>query len=272
MTKLILTLILLITNFIQIAIASDFETNVLMDKTYVHDNSYCRMKSDVVEFEVRSFDKYTQPDDSEYGEHIFALHNEKRFLLPLNADNLSRFKIFKGDNSFCSKAFSLQTGPDTLAVFFLKDNRPLGNLLTVLFFNYKTNTSSILKTDFVTNRGIIRDGKFKFPSLLPHREVQMGKVKIDNLTYIFRDAEIINWVNFDGTQFQNDHDLTYEKFDWNKYFTKSEFEVASAWDSKTNQYNQKRYLIAINHLMKRRCIAFTGKPASEILAHEWKCR
>lgn len=272
MTKLMTIIILAITALIQFCYASAFETSILMDKTYVHDNSYCRIKNHVVEFEVRSFDKYTQPDDSEYGEHIFAIHGEKRFLLPLNADNLNRFKIFKGNNTFCSKALSLQTGPDSLAVFFLKDNRPLGNHLSVLFFDYKTNTSKVLNTDFITNRGVIQDGKLKFPSLLPYREAKMGKVKIDNLSYIYRDSELVQWIGFDGTQFQNDHDLTFEKFEWNKYFSKSEFEAVSAWDSKTNQYNQKRYIVAINHLMKRRCIAFSAKAAADISPQEWKCR
>lgn len=264
--------LILISLYSVFAQASDFETRALMEKTYAHDNSYCRVGQNVVEFEIRSFEKYTQPDDADYGEHIFALHNKKRMLLPLNSDNLSRFKLLKGENPNCSKVLSLKLDQDVLAVFFLKDNRPLGNLFTVLFYDLKNKSSKVLTTDFVTSRGFLHEGKLKFPSLQKNPEAHMGKIVLNGTTYIYRDSELVNWISFDGKTFQTDGDLTFEKFEWKNIFSKEEFERAAGLDSKTGEYQQKRYIMAVNHLLKRRCLVFSNLPASQIAATEWKCR
>lgn len=255
------------------SLAEDFQTRILIDKTFVHDNSYCRLNNKSVEIEIRSFDKYTEPGDSEYGEHVFALQAGKKRLLPLNKDNVGRYKLFKGRSDYCSKSLALPVNDDVLAIFFLRDNRPLGDLLSVLFYNLKTFEIKLIETVYSTDRATIQQGKFKFPLLHKKKESPLGKVTINEIEFIFQERSIRPWLVLNGETFQIDNVQSYEKSELQKHFqTQNDFEKNFAWDQKTKEYLLNKYYYAINHKEKVECLAVPYDKKMDLSSHKWRCQ
>lgn len=274
MKKLMLNLIpLLVLMLASSVMAGDFQTRALIDKTYVRDNSYCRLNNKTIELEVRSFDKYTEVGDSEYGEHIFALQSGKPILLPLNHDNLGSYRLFKGKSDYCSKSLAISAGEDVLALFFLKDNRPLGDTLSVLFYNVKTTKAQLLETAYSTESGIIDHGKLKFQLLQKNIAPQLGKIKIEGSDFIFHEKSIRPWLVLEGRVFVTDNFLTYERSEIKKHFiNQNEFERNFGWNPKSKKFLLRPYYYAINHQLKVECLAVPYKKKMDLSTHKWKCR
>lgn len=253
--------------------AIDFQTRTLMDKTYVHDNTYCRYHGKNFEIEVRSFDKYTEQGDSEYGEHIFLLQQGKQQLLPINQDGMGSYRLLKGTNQYCTKSLALSPNAQTLSIFFLKDNRPFGDQLYVLSYNVHTAETTLLPTTYAIGRAEIVAGKLKFQSLEKRLDSHIGRIVIDNSEFIYQEKLHHTWKTFDGNSFEVDNTLTYEKSEIKNHFAhQNDFERNFGWDAKNKNYVLKKYYYAINHHSKKECIAVPYKKKRNLTHHKWRCR
>lgn len=268
--KLVPLLILLLSGAVM---AEDFQMRTLIDKTFVHDNSYCRLNNKTIEIEVRSFDKYTEAGDAEYGEHIFALGSGRPILLPLNHDNLGSYRLFKGKSDHCSKSLAISTAENVLTLFFLKDNRPLGDTLSVLFYNVKTASAELLETTYSTETGIIDQGKLKFQHLQKNIAPQLGKINIKGSDFIYHEKSIRPWLVMEGKDFVTDNFLTYERSEIKRHFkNQNEFERNFGWNPKSKKFLLQQYYYAINHRLKVECLAVPYKKKMDLKTHKWKCR
>ena len=236
----------------------------LLEKTFSHDNSYCTHFGKRIEFEVRSLEKYTLPDDSEYGEHVFAKIGPKHYLMPVNQDNLGSYKLFKGHSDHCTKSLALPLNDQVMAIFFLKDNRPMVDTLSILYVDFKSMNAKFRDTEFTTSTGLVSEGKLSFPHS-PHKAaLRMGKTQIKNKVYIYQEKELITWYKYDGKTFESDTKKTYDAFDLKHLFGTQEQYLIS-------MKNISSYFIAVNHQTRDRCIALPILDSSKPEDFVWKC-
>ena len=255
-----------------VAFAESSRTQLLYEKTYAHANSYCRHNGKTLEFEIRSFDKYTELGDSEYGGSVFALDQGRPQLLPLNSNQLSRYRFFQGGSQHCSKSLSLPLNQDELAIFFLRDSRPLGDTLSVLIYNFKTSQAVLRETDFRVGGGFISEGQLKFQLTQYDLNSVLGKMLIDGKKFIYQEKALLPWMTFDGTSFNVDNFYTFERSPIKRHFSNQhEFERHFGWDAKTRRYKLQKYLIGIGQEERRECIAVPYRKKHDVSQHRWKC-
>lgn len=234
------------------------------DKTYTHDNTFCSIDGKRIEIEVKSLYQYTAPDEAEYGEDLFVISQGKKHQLKFNSDNIGRYRLFKGDNNYCTKAMSIRLNDSQLVVFFLRDNRPFNDQL--LYAVYDFNMGAIVKTSetiFLSENAQVRNNRLVFLSKPEVIEKDSGVVKIEGKDYYFSEKAFLPWVSFNGMEFSLDMERSFEQFEGKKFFKdlKSFVEFSTLNQLKLNQFTT--YKIAVNHDLKRTCISFDE--------NVWKC-
>ncbi len=257
----------------QWAEAYDFQTRLLIDKTYVRDNSYCQLDHKRFEIEIRSFDKYTEVNDSEYGEYTFVMQSGKQILLPINQDNLGKYRLFKGKTEHCTKSLAVAIGKDVLALLFLKDNRPLGDTLSVVLYNVLTHNTELIETNYRPLHGVSFKNKIKFQTDSETATPNFGKIILNGKSYIYQEKYIRPWMSYDGHDFEVDPYLSFEKSSIKNHFqNRLEFERHFGWNANSRKYVLERYLYAVNHELKEECLAIPFKPKKNLTQHQWKCK
>lgn len=261
-SSLFLCIILFLLAIPAYGLRSDSET--LLDKTFSHDNSYCTHFGKKVEFEVRSLEKYTLPGDSEYGEYVFAKSDNKKYLMPVNKDNLGSYRLFKGHSPHCTKSLALPLNDQVLAVFFLKDNRPMVDTLSILYVDFKTMNAKFRDTEYTTSEGSVANGEFSFPHTRYRPSLRMGKTQIKNNEYIYQEKDFITWYLYDGKNFKKDSKKSFEVFE-----LKHLFGTLSQYEADTE--NISSYFMAVNHQKQVRCMALPRLNSSKVENLDWKC-
>jgi len=253
--------------------AYDFQTRLLIDKTYVHDNSYCHLNQKRIEIEIRSFDKYTEMNDSEYGEYTFIMHSGKQILLPLNQNNLGKYRLFKGKSAHCTKSLAISMDKDVLALFFLKDNRPLGDTLSIVLYNVNNQETKLIETSHRPLHGFEADNKIKFQLRPILRTPLFGKLVLNGKNYIYQEKYIKPWMTFNGQEFEVDTELSFERAEIKGHFSnRIDFERHFAWNHNQRAYQLDKYLYAVNHELKEECLAFPFEAKKDLTQHKWECK
>ena len=257
----------------QMAEAYDFQTRLLIDKTYVHDNSYCQLNQKRFEVEIRSFDKYTEMNDSEYGEYTFIMHSGKKILLPLNHNNLGKYRLFKGENSLCTKSLAISIDKNVLALFFLRDNRPLGDTLSIVLYNVKNQETKLIETSHRPLHGFEAGNIIKFQLKPELRTPLFGKLILKGKKYIYQEKYIKPWMTFNGQVFEVDTQLSFERAEIKGRFrNQTEFERQFGWNHNLRAYQLDKYLYAVNHELKEECLAFPFEAKKDLTQHKWECK
>jgi hypothetical protein len=227
------------------------------DQTYTHDNTYCHYAKTSIEIEVRSREKYTEPQDGEFGEYVYLLAGEKKKLLAMNDHNIGRYRLLKGKNNVCSKALSIPLNQQEIAIFMARENKPLADTLTILYFNTRTGSSEVINTEIKTSKAIVENGKVYFKKAGDQCNQTTGYTNIDGNRFTYTKKDFEPWMIFDGKSFIVDKDKTFDTYEGKKYY-------ASSQDFFQNQNGSLIIKEAINPGLKTKCISFTEIDG-------WKC-
>lgn len=220
-------------------------------QSYSHDNTYCRLGKQRIEIEVRSSEKYTSPEEAEYGEFLLIKNQDKVQKVVLGSHRIGRYRLLKGESANCSKALSLPMNEEQLAIFFLKDNKPFKDNLTILKYNFTTREFSSIETQYLTDKARIQDKKLVFESAAEDIEKRSGLVTIQNKKHNYIEKSIEPWMSYNGRYFRLDEAVTYMEFEWKHLFpdTKSFFQYMK---------RKKKFIIARNFEAKSTCISYEG--------------
>lgn len=264
--KSFLILFLLIFFAATSSFASEFATRNLKEKTYVRDNSYCRLGNQKIEIEIRGYDQYTTPQDASYGEKTFGVLDKKYILLPLGKDNIGRYRLLKGKDQHCSKSLSIKKEDNTLSLFFLKDNRPFPDLLSVLHYDFRDSSSKAEETRFPVKGAIVKDGMLLFSSWNGNIKSEMKKVTIKEKEFSASSRELLVWISYDGKSFKIDPEKTYQDFELKTFFKdQNDFNSFFQWDAIKAVFNQELFIVAVNVKRKEKCISM------KFLDKNWRC-
>lgn len=226
----------------------------LFDKTYSRDNSYCRVNSSRFEIKIKGHSRYTEAGDAEYGENIFILSGGNKLLIQ---KDIGRYRLVKGENSYCSKVLSISTAPHELAIFLKKDNRPLGNTLSILYYNYQTQDHEIVDTNHLLSDALIHQNRLQFKLKSDSCQTFSGPVMIGENQYFYTQKDFEPWIVFDGKNFTVNKQATYQSYKGSLFF-KSESDFFKA-RGRSNQI-----FTAVNHQLNKECVRFTNES-------EWIC-
>lgn len=247
------------------ASALDFGSRVLLDKTYVRDNSYCRLENKRFEIEVRSFERYTSYDEAEYGEHAFIIQNDKYRLLPLNEKLIGRYKFLKGEDKNCTKSLSLKIGKSGLVVFFQKDNRPFLDTLSMVYYDDVTGQIDIKETHLPIQKAWMKDNLLHVYSHESLSNPELGKAQIRGKEFIYNEKPLGSIYIFDGKTISVDSKKSYESFPYKKSVkTIEEFEKLFKWNSTRNVFDVKKFYYAVHMNTRQECIRAEG-------SSDWNC-
>lgn len=267
MSKKLFYLILLLSST---AWSQDFNTRILIDKTFARENTFCRTDDNRFEIEIRSFHQYTESKNDDYGESAFIVQKNKRSLLPINSLNLYRYRFLKGENSICNRAFSVTLANHRLGILFLRDNRPFKDKLSVLIYDQNSKkVVQVLDTEYSTDTATRLDSGFAFPHKKEELEIKMDHVDIEGTVYLYQERLLHYWIKFQDSQFEVDPELTFKHFKFRMFFQDSNhFLRESKWNAHKKEFDQGSFYIAVNHLKKKRCISFN----KELFPESWYCK
>lgn len=262
-TSLLLHSILLV--FALNAHAMDFGSRVLLDKTYVRDNSYCRIAPKRYELEIRSFDQYTSFDEAEYGEHAFVIYNNNYKLLPLNEKMIGRYRFLKGKDKNCTKNLSLNIGKSGLIVFFLKDSRPFLDTLSMVHYDDVTKQIDVKETTLPVENAWVKNNVLHIYSYETLTNPDMGKIKINGQEHIYNQKPFGAIWTFDGKTFRVDDTETFNHFPFKSIIkTKEEFKRIFKWDSGKGNFTVKSFIYAVHMQARKECLKAEN-------SEEWVC-
>jgi hypothetical protein len=231
----------------------------LAEKTYTRDNTFCHMGKKRIEIQIRSFNKFTEPKEKGYGENFFYVPLKKEKLLELNKDQLNSYRFFKGIDSLCSKSLGFLIKPHTLAILFLKENRPDEDKLTLQLFDIKSALpGKIIETDYMVDAAEAYEDGFIFRTLQLRSGTTLGKLKIAGQDFIYQDRQFSYWMKYGPSGFEMKPGISFEKFQWKAYFKEEkDFLEATGWDESEKKFKNHYLYIAINHALKKECILLT---------------
>lgn len=228
----------------------------IYEKTFTHDNSYCRFDGRTIEFEVRSYDQYTSMEDSEYGEFVVHKTMKGYTLLNMNNQGIGRYRLLKGTNAYCSKSLGIQVNNKEFSIFFAKENRPFGDTLTVLTFNLKSNAYKVMNTDIRVRNEQISDDSLLFQAGADPSLQETGKTLILNETFHYTKKGIEPFTRFDGKEFTVDRKRTFEFYGGETFFKNEE--------AFFNQKHQHQIIYFATNLERtKKCLSFDGQ--------NWQC-
>ena len=233
------------------------DVNLNYDKTYTHDNTFCSVDGKRIEIEVKSLYQYTAPDEAEYGEELFILANGQKSDLKYNQDNIGRYRLFRGENEYCTKAQAIRLSQSELAIFMLRDNRPFNDQLLYVVYDFRKNAVvRTSETSFLSERGILKDNKFYFQSVPEVTELQSGIVIINGQKHNFIEKTFTPWIVFNGTKFTIDMQKSFEEFEWKNLFKNQKSFTEFSTINQFQVNHSITYKVAVNHQTKKSCISF----------------
>lgn len=247
-------------------LANDPDARTLREKTYVRDNTFCHLGEKKVEIEIRGFDQYTDRQDARYGNKVFSVRDKVYRLLPLAKDNIGRYRLLLGEDPHCSKSLALKRNAQELTVFFLKDNRPFPDLLTLLHYDF-SGSARAEETEYPVKEALVEGGKLFFSSVSDKSVPDLKKVSIKGREYTVTFQELPVWYVYDGKSFRVDQLKTYQRFEQPHFFpTKEDFEAFFQWDTDAGMYRMHGLVAAVNVVLKEKCLA------RNITDKDWRCR
>lgn len=251
--------------------SEDFNTRILIDKTFTRENTICRIEDNRIEIEVRSFHQYSESKNDNYGESAFLVNQNKRSLLPINSLNLYRYRFMKGESEYCNRAFAVKLSTYHYGILFLRDNRPFKDKLSVLIYDQKSKEAlQVLDTEYSTDTAIKLSSGFAFPYKKEDLEIKMNHIQIDGTVYLYQERQFHYWIKFQDNKFEIDPEITRENFKFQKYFKDQEqFLKEAGWNTQKKEFEQASFFIAVNHSKKKSCITFQ-KDLSR--PENWLCR
>jgi hypothetical protein len=224
--------------------------------TFAHDNTYCHYNKVDLKIEIRSRDKYTDPQDASFGETLYLVNGDQKTALNMNDNNIGRYRLLPGGSAECSKALSLPLNKDELVVFMVRNNAPFPETLTVLYFNTLTGSSEVINTNHRISDASLAGGKLSFKMAADAYKQTSGFTEIQGERFYTSQKDYEPWMTFDGKNFEIDKQKTYEQIGKKFHIT-----AASFFDQ---QNNSKIIRLAINQKTKTQCLSFSAIDG-------WKC-
>jgi hypothetical protein len=245
------------------------------EKTYPRDNTFCSYKSNRIELLIRGSGKYTESKDRGYGEFIFIRKNPKNTkLLDLNSLRGDTYRFFLGTSPLCSKSHGYQIDSSTMAVLFLKENRPFKDKLVIQLFDINSlMPTNVIETNYPVERALkIKDG-FVFKSIAENHNPDIGKVKIEGHDYIFQEKGFPLWINYTAQGFEISLEKTFTKSPWKKAFKDiDDFISLSGWNSAEKKFMNTIVYEAVNHKIKKKCLLVIGAKQKLVGTETWRCQ
>ncbi len=262
--------------FTHLALAESPDVRNLTETTFYRDNTHCRLKNKRVEIQVRAHSSLTETKEQNYGEFIFYYPEEdKPEVLPLGADKMHTYRLFKGENSACSKSLGYFVGKDQLAVLFLKENSPFPDKLTIQYFDVNTSRPiKILETEYSVDKTEMIPEGFAFRVLEDRQGLEMGKVTISSHLFTYQDRDFDVWMTHTPKGIQYSGTLSYQKSAWKNFFKdENDFLIATGWDAKEKKFSKVHLYLAVNHQLKNQCI-YLAKEKTKFKDNGpgWRCR
>lgn len=258
------------------AAATASDSRDIVEKTFTRDNTFCKFGENKVQFQIRSYNKFTEMKEKAYGEFVFFYpEEEKAELLPLNKDGMHTFRIFHGKSDLCSKSHGYLIGKDKIAVLFLMENRPFKDKLSFQLINRAGNQAiDSIHTNYIVDDATIYSDGFIFKNHSEKLDLDMGTFKKDGLDYTYQDREFISWVSYTSKGFQVHPLISYQKSHWKTYYqNEKDYMENVGWDETTKQFKNQHIYFAVNHKQKKECVLHAPtkvKPTGTELG--WRCR
>ncbi len=248
---------------------------LLVEKTYPRDNTFCRFKNKLIEIEIRGDSRETEKRDAGYGQYVFQKDDAQFSLLPINKDKFGRYRFYKGKSQTCSKSLAVELDSKTIAILFLKDNRPFKEKLVVQLYDIQMAIpKEVIETDYLSDQLEIISGGFQFRSASDRVDRKFGKVKIADHEYIFQDEDMSPIVKYSAKGFEILPDETFEKSPWRSFFKdKNDFFMFTGWKPEEKKFINFFVYTAVNHDLKRACVLFSSTSQSTLTGSEfWRCK
>lgn len=230
------------------------------ETTYTRDNTYCQLGKKKIEIQIRSETFLTEPAEKNYGEFIFIYPEQTGKLLPINKDKLSNYRLFRGQNSLCSKSYGYALDNDKVAVLFLKENRPFKDKLSFQVINNKTlKGEEVVDTEYTADITKVSLNGFLFRTHEPRNALVMGKIKINGVEHTFQDRDFSYWVKYSLSGFEVSGPESFQNFEWKHYFKdEKDFYEISGWDEQVKKFKNAILYVAVNHKLKKKCILLSA--------------
>ena len=269
------SLIFLIFLSLQGHAESSRDTALLIEKTYPRDNTFCRFKNKLIEIEIRGDSRETETRDAGYGQYAFQKDDDQFSSLPINQNKFGRYRFFKGKSQACTKSLAVELDTQTMAILFLKDNRPFKEKLVIQLYDMQMATpKEVIETDYLADQLEIINGGFQFKSMSDRIDRKFGKVKIADHDYIFQDEDMSPTMKYTSKGFEILPEETFEKSPWKSFFKdKNDFFMFSGWNAEDKRFINSFVYTAVNHNLKRSCVLFSSTSQSTLTGNEfWRCK
>jgi hypothetical protein len=245
------------------------------EKTYPRDNTFCSYKNQRIELLIRGSNKFIESKDRGYGEFIFVRRaGKKPKLLELNNLRGDTFRFFLGTSPHCSKSHGYQMDPTTMAVLFLKENKPFTDKLVIQLFDLITLTpKNNIETNYPVDRALkITDG-FVFRTVPEMFNPDMGKVKINGEEYIYQEKSFPLWINYTTAGFETSLEKTFSKSPWPKTFKDiDDFIAMTGWNASEKKFSKTVVYQAVNHKIKKTCLLIIEAKQKLAGTETWRCQ
>lgn len=257
------------------AAVSGTESANLYEQSYPRDNAFCMLNKKRIEIQIRGMNKFTEPAERGYGEYIFfRLDRNKPKLMELNKLRSDSFRFFSGISPVCSKNHGYKVDPTTVALLFLKENRPFKDKLVIQLFDTETlRPKETLETEYMSDKAKKMPDGFAFSTFRELHNPEIGKVTIDGNSYIYQEKDFAVWVRYSKTGFEQEPELTFERFNYKKVFPRKEdFLDAAGWNKTEKKFTRLILYHATNHALKMSCILLIESKQKPLGNEAWKCQ
>ncbi|MFA7613350.1 MAG: hypothetical protein WCY48_03870 [Candidatus Caldatribacteriota bacterium] len=238
------------------------ELRDLYDTTFSRDNSYCSYNQSRFELQIRSIDRYSQPNDRDYGEFPFIVSKGIRYKITNFNKNIGRFRFIYSKEQECSKTLAIPLNKEEITLFYALDSRPHPDTLILVHFNPQKAKARIINTELPIKEYYEVGDKLYFSSYIP--KANMSTIDFDGHQYTLLQSVLPQWKIYHQNKITNDLTQTFNQFEWKNYFQDlNEFKKHFEWNKKTQSFNKEHFEIIFNYQLKKRCLK---------VLHEWRCR
>lgn len=218
------------------------------EKMYLKDRTNCELNGQKINIDISSKNRITSSEDDEYGEKIFLEHGGRTITIETQDNGIGRYRLFTANNELCSKPLALKIGPDEIAVFLSKDNRPFANTVMVLYYNTKTRVADFMPSKIQSRSAFTLDGKAYFKLATNDQTERYGSVVIEKNKYNYVEKTFEPWISFDGKNFKLDRAVTYRLFEHSELLKQNMLDDL-------NEFREIKYKLASSPSLKKTCLA-----------------